>query len=132
MSSVLINHKTALVRQLDKPSQPDEVVKAEDVQDPGMLARILRRLLVDVAEMKRRFVPRSITFVDVVSTGSSGAPARVTLVHGFGGLVHWVTVRTIIASGNVPLMSEVTNDGEKLVLDVYYAGTFAIEVRERG
>lgn len=130
--SALVNHRTGLVRQLDKPSQPDEVVKTADVQDPGMLARMLRRVLVDVAALKRRFVPRSITFVDVVSTGSSGSPARITLAHGFGGLAHWVTVRSVVTAGTSPIMSEVTNDGEKLVLDVFYSGTFAIEVRERG
>ena len=133
MSSALINQKTGAIRQLDKPAQPEEVIKQGDVEEPSLLTRLLKRILGDVAQLKRAFAPRSITFTDVASTGSSTVPSRVTLVHGLGGVVHWYVVRIQTTSSVLlPLYNEIVNDGEKLTLDIYYTGTFAIRVEEKG
>ena len=133
MSAAIVSFLTNAVRQLDAPSQPVEDATPQDVQDPSRLSRVLKRLLLDVAALRRRFTRNSITFTDIVSTGTSGSPQRITLTHGMGGVVEWTVVR-LYNRGTIalPLVVEVTNDNRILVLDVYYAATIAIRVESTG
>lgn len=132
MSTAVVSVRDGSGRSLDERAAPDEVVTADDAGDSTKLARLLTRILGDLAMLRRRFVPRRTTFRDVVSTGSAGAPYRVRLAHRFGAAVEWsvvgVTDPGVVA---LPFVSEVSDTDENtLVLDVYFPATIAVRVEE--
>lgn len=118
------------VYQLDRAAEPDEVVSAEDAQDAGKLARLLMRLLKDVADIKRRFFPRRITFANRVVT--SGDTLR--LHHKFGVAVeYWPVKWRPDTPGDVPMFDFSTDtDADVLVLTVGNSGTVSIRVESGG
>jgi hypothetical protein len=101
------------VRQLDGRAEPDEVVTVEDVADPAKVARLLGKLLADVAAGHRRFAPTRVDFEDV-AVSSSGAD--VSLQHNLGGRVRWYLVGSTV---NVTSLYEATSTtDDTLVLNV--------------
>lgn len=80
--------RTGRVHQIDRPAEPDELVTEEDVKEPSKLARVLLRLLKDVAALKRRYWPRRLDFEDVAI--DSNVPVR--LAHNFRARVRWWVV----------------------------------------
>lgn len=90
--------------QLDRPAQPDEVVTEQDVQQPAKLARMLGKLLKDVAGLLRRANPARIDFENVVC-GTNGTSVR--LAHRFNGRARWSVIGwdTPSASGGQPWRS---------------------------
>jgi hypothetical protein len=132
--SAIISVRDRTVRQLDRRAEPDEQVTEEQVKDPPRLARMLMSILRDIATLKRRWTPRSITFRDIVSTGSSGSPQIFRLTHNFGGAVEYEVVDIALpGTVAVPLVSRaVSSDQNTLVVQVYYEATLAIRVTEGG
>jgi hypothetical protein len=130
----IVSQRDGKSRQLDTRTQSDEIVSADDAGDTTKLARLLTRLLAELAAVRRRWVPRSITFRDVVSTGDYLTPVEIPLKHNLGGLVEFWVVDTIVqASATVPLIvRHPSSDPNTLVISVYYSATFAIRVEEAG
>lgn len=73
------------VTVLDGRAEPDETVTEQDVQDAPKLAKLLARLLQNVASLRRTFSPRRIAYE--VAAGSAGALTQ--LAHNFVGRVRW-------------------------------------------
>jgi len=122
--------KAGNVFSLDRPSEPDERVTEEDVKDADKLARLLMRLLKDVASIKRRFFPRRVDFEDRAVT--SGDALR--LPHGFRARVRWWVVDWVPTTpGDVPLFEKSTaTDLRTLVLDVGNSGVVSVRIEASG
>lgn len=122
------------IRQLDKRVEPDEQITEDQAGDVSRLARLLTRILRDVAELKRRWFPRRIDYEGIVSTGSSGAPQTKQFAHGFGGQVRWWVIDCDgVGSVTLPLVMRTnTDDKNTLTLAFYFPGNFAIRVEEAG
>lgn len=118
------------VRQLDKQTEPDELVTPEDVQDPNKLAQLLVRILRDVAVMKRRFWPRRIDFEDKAVT--SGDVMRLN--HGFGGRVrYWVVDWRPTTPGDAALFEyDASTDDKTLCVAVGNSGKVTMRVESAG
>ncbi len=86
MSSAIVP-LTGPARQLDGAAAPDEVVTAEDVADTAKLARLLIRLLSEVASLKRRFFPRRIDIEKRLT-----ANAYYGFTHGLGTKIRWYVI----------------------------------------
>lgn len=118
------------VYQLDRPAEPDEVVTEEDVQDASKLARLLLRILKDLALIRRRFFPRRITFANRAVTAGS----QLRLSHKFGTAVeYWVVKWRPASPTDSPVFDYSTDtDADTLVLDVGNAGTVSFRVESGG
>jgi hypothetical protein len=114
------------VHQLDRPAEPDELVTEEDVKDAPKLARILVRILKDIATIKRRFWPRRTDFEDREVT--SGDTLR--LPHNFNARVRWWVVDWIPTTpGDVPVFERsATTTTRVLALDVGNSGLVSVRV----
>lgn len=126
MSAALIPSKGA-ARVLDGRAEPDEVVTPEDASDPSKLARLLIRILRELATMRRRWWPRRIAYVDI---DSSVSPIR--LAHGFGGRVHWWLGDVDDAFSTLIGRNRAASDGNTLVLTSSGSGIVTIYVEEAG
>lgn len=127
-------------RQLEKPTEPQEIVKPEDTQDATKLSQLLQRVLKQVTVLVRRWAPNRLDFEDIVVAGSSGTPEQIRLTHMFDGPVRWWVVNAR-SGGTValPYIQEAhdgsgvpLSDRNTLVLDVYYEATLTIRVEEAG
>lgn len=128
--SVVVDVRTGTMRRLDRRAESDEAVKAEDAADAPKLARLLTRILAELAAASRRFAPRRATFVslDVDDTGAT----KYRLPHHFGGAAAWSVVGWRDASAGHGLVEDSSSDSNTLVLVSYVAGTADILVEERG
>jgi len=119
------------VYQLDRPAQPDEAVTEEDVADRSKLARLLMRVLKNVATVLRRFHPRRIDFEDR-DVGESGAILRLT--HGFDTRVRWAVVDWVptVDGTRHALQRHTSTDTKTLALASYAAGVATVRVEEAG
>ncbi len=88
--SAIVPANGAKLRQLDKPAEPDEQVRQEDVADTAKLAQYVMRIMRDVARIKRRFWTDFIEFEDVSFDASGSTVYRFP--HGFNGRVRWWVV----------------------------------------
>lgn len=122
--------RTNEVFALDRPPQLDERVTEDDVKDASKLARLLMRVLKDIATLKRRFVPRRIDFEDRAVLGGG----KLRLNHGWGGRVRWWVVDWVPTSPtDSPVFERTTaTDSKTLVLSVGNPGTVTIRVEESG
>lgn len=120
-----------VVTQLGPKLEPDEVVTETDVQDAPKLSRLLGRVLRDIAELRRRWVPRSMDFEDI-TVGASGAVVR--LQHNFGGRVRWWIVdHQVIGAATAPILQKSTaSTNDELVLLSYDTALVSIRVEEAG
>lgn len=118
------------VYQLDRDAEPDEIITEEDAKDAAKLARLLVRVLRDLADIKRRFFPRRIDFEDRAVT--SGDVLRLT--HGFSGRVRWwVTDWRPTTPGDVPLFERAAGtDADTLAIAVGNSGTATLRVESAG
>lgn len=117
---------------LDARADAEEAVTEADVQEPPKIARLLARLLSNVATLRRAWAPRRIDFEDV-PVGTFGA--QVSLGHGFNGRVRWWIVGWQSPGANAPILREsstVVTDANTLYLQSYTAGTACIRVEEAG
>jgi len=117
---------------LDGKVAPNEVVTEADVQEPAKLTRLLTRLLRDVAELKRLFVPKRIDFEDVL-VGS--AAATTTLQHNMGGRVRWWVVDwqpSVGGAGPALRRDAASTTSSTLVLFSGNTGTATIRVESAG
>lgn len=134
MSHTVISVDRGTTKQLDLKSEPDQVVTEADVTDTGLLRKLLTRLLSSVAKLNSEWRPRSITFRDLISTGTDVSPQSFSLTHKFGGPVEFVVV-DVADTGTVALPFVARNpDSTKdvLIVDVYFEATIAIRVTEGG
>lgn len=118
--------------QLDTKATPPVSVTEGDAAEPRWLARVLTRVLADIAEIRRRFAPNRITFRDIAVTGTGAGASRHSLTHNFGQLVEWWPVRVINPGPDVEDIAEVSQDGNVLVLDVFFTGTLWIRCEGAG
>jgi hypothetical protein len=117
------------VIQLDRRAEPDEQVTDEDAKDAGRLARVLMRLLRDVAILRRRWAPRRVDFEDVEVDATATVFYRFP--HDFNGRVRWWVVDW--SGGAAPsLLRDGRSDQNALVLVSTSAGTATIRVEEAG
>ncbi len=119
------------VTQLDARAGAREVVTESDVQDPSKLAKLLTRILADVASLTRAWRPARLDFEDVaVST----AGAAVPLQHNMNGRVRWWVVGWQCTTNVAPILREDTTNttASTLVLLSYVAGTATIRVEAAG
>lgn len=132
--SAVVTVTSGAVRQLDRRIESDEVITSEDAVDGTKLARLLTRILGEIAKLRRRFSPRRIDFRDIVSDGLVPTPYVVRLQHGFGGpVVYWPVKHRQLGTVTLALMQEMPeSDDNTLILNIYYQGTIDIRVEEAG
>jgi hypothetical protein len=120
------------VRQLDRPSEPDENVTEEDAGKPRELVKLLMRMLRDIALLKRRWWPRRIDFEDRAVTGTGTVAYRFT--HGFDGRVRWWVVDWLPDNpgDNFQLERVASTDNKTLVLNSNVGGVLTLRVEEAG
>ena len=118
------------VRQLDRQAEPDEQVTPEHVEDKERMARLLMRILRDLALLKRRFWPERMDFEDraVDNTGTT----LYRFSHGFGGRVRWWPVGWKDGALCANLVEDPSTDDSTLVLVSYEAGTVTVRVEAAG
>lgn len=128
MSAVIQTDGT--IRQLDKPSEPDQQVTEEQVKDSARLSRLLMTMLRDIFTMKRRWVPTFLDFEDRVvdATGTT----KYRFPHKFKKRVRWWPVGWKSASAGPRLVEHSDTDRDTLVLVSYTAGTLTLRVEEAG
>jgi hypothetical protein len=119
------------VTQLGGKAAPTDVVTETDVQDPAKLARMIARVVGDVAALKRRFAPRRVDFHDI-TTAAGGTAIR--LEHGLNGRVVWWPIDYQMTGATVaPILQRSSlTDASTLVLLSYTTGTVSIRVEEYG
>lgn len=119
------------VYPLDGKATSPESVTEEDVKDSKKLARILERLLLDTATLRRRFNPTRVDFEDV-PVSNTGAATQ--LAHGLNGRVRWSVVGWQCPTNVAPILREDTTltDTSTLVLRSYVTGTVTVRVEASG
>lgn len=125
--SAAIVPRVGKIRQLDGRAEPDEVLTPEDAADTTKLAKLLIRILRELAQLRRRWWPRQIDFEDVPTNTVN--PIR--LPHGFGGRVRWWTVDADDAI-DVALGRHSSTDKNTLVLTSTGTSVVTIRVQEAG
>ncbi len=122
--------KDGTITQLGPKAGPDEVVSAEDVQDPVKLSKLLTKVLAAQAKQRRDWVPRSLDFEDLTCDGAGGV---LTLQHNLGGRVRWWVVDWESVGAVTPiLIAAPGTDESTLTLASYSAGIATIRVEEAG
>ncbi len=120
------------VTLLDQRAGAQEVVTEQDAADAKLVAKLLTRILLAVATLRRNWAPKSIDFEDVaVST----AGAQVSLAHGMNGRVRWWICGWQSSGTSAPILREsatVATDANTLYLQSYVAGTACIRVEQAG
>lgn len=134
------------VTPLEKAVQPSEQITGEDAKDAVNVARAMMRILRDVAQLKRRWMPRRVDFEGLVvdTTGTK----QFALRHNLGSRVRWwpvdwtsdatVTASNVATGGlgsaaaNGPALVRVASDDATITLVSYAAGTVTIRVEESG
>lgn len=123
------------VVQLDGKKQPDEVITPSDAADVTKLAKLLTRILGNIALLARSFRPDAVTFRDIAVSGTTGAPTVFQLAHKLGGRVEWWMTRiTPQAGGSIagtatPLLVETFNDGQTLTLRASFTASIDVRVQ---
>ena len=117
-------------RKLDKALEPAENVDAADAADPGKLARLLGRVLREIATLKQAWTPSRVDFEDVAvdATGTTKYPLR----HALDGRVRFWVVEWQSGSAGPALARHAETDANTLVLVSYAAGTATIRVEASG
>ena len=118
------------IRQLDKRAEPDELLTEEQANDPKRVARLLLSMLRDVAQLKRRWLPRRIDFEDRIVDATGTIVYR--LQHGFGGRVRWWVVDWTGASNESRLVRHSSSTDNTLALVSYTVGIATIRIEEAG
>lgn len=116
---------------LDVKPAPAEVVTEDDAKEPKKVARILGRLLADVAALRRRFAPARIDFEGVIC-GTIGQSTQI-LQHNFNGAARWWVVGWTGATA-APALVELAagTTANTLQFQSYAAGVACIRVEVAG
>ncbi len=123
------SYLTGKSRQLDGRVAPDESITEADAADAGKLARLLKRILRDLASLKARFYPKRTDFEDC----AVGASTTHRFPHGFNGRVRWWVIDQIGGGGSpASLAKNDATDRNTLVLDSTVACTITLRVEEAG
>jgi hypothetical protein len=118
-------------RQLDRRPEPDEQITEEHAKDPARVARLLMRILRDIAQLKRRWWPRRVDHEDRVVDDSGAAKHRFP--HGFNGRVRWWVVDWVGEAGdNHSLQRHSDTDENTLVLTSRAAGMVTLRIEVAG
>lgn len=117
-------------RQLDRQAEPEEQVRPEDVKDADKLARLLMRLLRDVARMRRRFLPEYLEHEDRVFDATGTTVYR--LPHNLNARVRWWVTDWSGATAGPRLVRHSSTDANTLCLTSYTAGTGTIRIQGAG
>jgi len=128
--SAVVNVRTGTARQLAHRPEPDEAISEQDAADAPKLARLLTRILRDVAALKRPFAPRRVSFVDLTVDGTGTTKYR--LPHGFGARVHWFVADWSGAAAGAGLERHSDTDKDTLVLVSHVAGLASVRIEEAG
>lgn len=120
------------VKPLERSIQPSEQITGEDAKDAVNVARAMMRILRDVAQLKRRWMPKRVDFegVAVDKTGQK----KFSLRHNLGGPVRWWVVdwETNEPLRPSPALIRVASDDTTLTLVSYAAGTVTLRIEEAG
>ena len=116
------------LRSLVVTKEPDRELTSDDVQEPKTLARMLMRIVRDVAQLERRPCPRRLDFEDIEVNGDG-----ITVYdfpHGFGTRVRWWVTDCEVTDGT--LVRDSTTNDETLRLISNSTGTVTVRVEEVG
>lgn len=130
LSAAKVN-KAGLVVQLGSKPTPDETVDVEDVKDPHKLTRLLGRILLELSQLRRRFMPRHVDFEDL----TLGATGNTSLQHNFSGRVRWWIVDyEIVGASGAPILAKnsTLTTANTLVLASYKTALVTVRVEEAG
>ena len=118
------------VTQLGARAAPAEVFTEEDAKDPAKAAKVIARLLAEVAELRRRFSPRRIDFHSVTVAVGSYTP----LQHNFSGAVSWWVIgwQSTGAGNATQFIDTDFSDANTLTLFSGESGIATIRVEEAG
>lgn len=124
---------TGKATNLDGKAAPDEVVTEADVQEPPKLARLLVRILKDIAGLKRTPAPTFIDFEDIAVVAFN---PPVQLQHNFNGRVRWWVVDWVSTGSVGPVFTsdptQKVSTASTLILYPYSTGTVTIRVEKVG
>lgn len=123
-------------RQLTPRTSADEVVTEDDVQQPPKLARLLGKVLRELAALRRAWRPREVYFEDYPATDGG----TIRLEHRLGGRVRWCLVDFVRGgTGTSSFNDEVafnkddaSTTSNVLVLNSRVVGTASFRVWEAG
>ncbi|MBX3198238.1 MAG: hypothetical protein KF894_08845 [Labilithrix sp.] len=129
MSAVV--QPTGAVRTRDRAREPDANVTERDVADPAWMVRTLLRLMRDLADLRRRWLPRRLTFRDRELPGDG--TTKIRLPHSFAGEAEYTVTRWRSGGAGPPhLEVHADTDANTLVLVSYEAGVATIRLEEAG
>ncbi|MCW5838268.1 MAG: hypothetical protein KIS78_38100 [Labilithrix sp.] len=129
MSAVV--RPTGTVQTRDRAREPDVNVTERDVADPAWMVRTLVRLMRDLADLRRRWLPRRLTFRDREVPGDG--TTKIRLPHAIRGDVEYTVTRWQSGGAGPPhLEVHSDTDAHTLVLVSYEAGTATIRIEEAG
>lgn len=120
------------ITQLDGKAAPDEVVTEDDVKEASKLARILFRILKELAEIRRRWWPRKLDFTDMTL---DAAGTLFYLPHDFNGRVRfWVVDFRVVGAAGAPIIQRDATETTPNVLALrsYKEAEVTIRVEEAG
>lgn len=117
------------VRQLDNGLDPEEVIRPDQVGDANIVARILGRILRDIAKLKRAWNPSRIDFEDFVVDATGTKVFRFE--HKFGARVRFWPVDWVGAGAPV-LLRDSSSDLNTLAVVSKVAGTLTLRVEVAG
>jgi hypothetical protein len=125
-----IYNASGVMRQLDRPSDPEEQVNDDQISDETQMSRLMMGILRDIVKMKRRFWPSYLEFEDRTVDASGTTVLRLT--HNFGKRVRWWVVDWSGASSGHHLVKHASSDLNTLALVSFTAGTVTVRVEESG
>jgi len=120
--SSLISGKS---RQLDGRGASEETITEPDASDVSKLAKLLTRIVRELAALRARFYPRRTDFEDV----DMGAGVPRKFVHRFGARVRWWVVDT---NNTAVIVKTTDTDADTLVLTSTFACRITLRVEEAG
>jgi len=120
--------RTGRVRSLVRDRAPDEDVTEEQLAKPKWLARLLVRMLKDLAALKRRPAPRRVDYEDIDVNGDGAT--QYIFAHGFGGRVRWWVTDCLTSNGELSRHDNTT--AAQLVLVSGAVGTITLRIEEVG
>lgn len=127
MSAVVSAHGT--LRPLDSKAGPAEQLTDKLATDPMQMAQTVASIRADLAALKRRWWPQSVTHLDRAVDATGTVVHR--FAHGFGGRVAWWPTDWTGAAGP-QLARHASSDANTLAIVSFVAGTLSLRIEEVG